>query len=715
MNREQRWKRRPEVSLPISRSRVFAVFSSFVILSVFIIFRLVEVQLVRHNEFSTRADRQYKNRHTIDPNRGRILDRRGNDLVINIANLYSIGVKTSKIKNRNELERELSVILGIPRKEIRQKLSSSKAFTWIVRKADFNVAKQVRALRDQSIVLQKETKREYPYEKVGGQVIGFVNTDNEGQGGIELTYDRILKGEPGWEILQQYGKNRQIVDESYPCNPAIDGGTIVLSIDINAQAIAEEELEKAVKISDAIGGSIVVTRPSTGEILAIASVPGFDPNDITKSQMINRQNQAVTSVYEPGSTFKVVPFTGLFEEGLLSIDELIDCEKGRYQVADRVIRDTHENDILTARQVLTKSSNIGTVKLVERLNPHQFYTLIRDFGFDQYTGVPLNGETKGLLSEPSKWSGVSQANLAIGHGIGVTSLQTAMAFGAIANGGFLMKPMLVLSTKTPEGQTELIEPEMVRRVMRPSTARAMRLLLGDAVATGTGTLASIDNINVSGKTGTAQKVDHENHSYYQDRFVSSFVGFLPTEQPELLCLVVIDDPQGDYYGGLVAAPVFRRVMERLLVTLPPQDYLFVQEDQEYEYEYPENACVVPSLVTLPKVQVASILEKLNLVPVWTGEGEMVISQGTPPGTKVMFGSGLELVLGEYTTHSGKVIVPDLAGMDLREAIAMLSGLGLSVKINGVGKVSSQAPEAGSSLKVGQTCTIFAEAGVRRAS
>ncbi|MDP8205539.1 MAG: penicillin-binding transpeptidase domain-containing protein [Candidatus Electryonea clarkiae] len=705
MKERLEWRERPKQSIPISRGRIIAILSPFFLLVLLTIIRLTEVQLVRHKEFTELAEIQQLCKREIEPSRGHILDRVGSELAVNLLDFTAIGINPSEIKNRNIVVTELSGILQIDATSIRKKLKEHTSFFWAARKVDPAVAEQVRSLGLSGVIVQKDTKRDYPYLKVGGQVVGYVNVDNEGLGGIELKFDHILSGTPGWEVLQRYGRKSRIKDNSLPRRHAVNGGTIILSIDINAQAIAEEELEKAVKAHDATGGMIVITKPATGEIIAIASSPRFDPNNFMDFSYIARQNRSVTVAFEPGSTFKVVPFAGLIDQKLIRIDEEVYCENGEYQIWDRMIRDTHLYQILKANEVLAKSSNIGTIKLAKRLDDDDFYTLIRDFGFGATTGIGLNGETRGLLRKPNKWSGVSHSNLSIGQGIGVTAVQLAIAYGAIANNGLLMRPLLVLSVSQSDGKTELFESEVVRRVLRPSTARAMRLLLAEAVEQGTGGNAIIEGIRVAGKTGTAQKVNHEKNEYYQDRFVSSFAGFLPVEQPELLAVIVIDDPQEQYFGGTVAAPVFKKVMERLMVILPcRQPYL--TDDSENEEEFIE-ARVAPKLVGLTREEAEKILERKNITPVWIEEGEIVIVQGTPPGTPVRADGSIQLVLDPGIGKTEEIKVPDLKGMNLRQAMSTLTRIGLFPHVEGYGLVSDQIPAPGANLMVGDSCRIFA--------
>ncbi|MCB2197822.1 PASTA domain-containing protein [bacterium] len=707
-----RSEQRPQAGppTPMSRGRLLFVLAMMFLLALVTAFRLVDLQLIHHSDYTTRAQNQYTNRREIEPERGLIFDRRGNNLVTNLPNYWSVGVRPGRAENVSLLSSQLADILEVPAANVQNAFNRRGSFVWVERKIDPRRAQMIRALGSSSIGLQRETLRRYPYGRTGSQVVGYVTVDNDGLGGVEGLFDEALSGQPGWEVVQKDAWRREILDPNYPRLDPVDGGKVVLSIDINAQAIAEEELDAAVEKAGARGGTIVVTRPATGEILAIASSPRFDPNNVRESDPWSRKNRAVTDLYEPGSTFKVVAFAGLIERNLVDLDELVFCENGRWKIADRVIRDSHPYGWLTARQVLANSSNIGTAILADRLSKRDYYTVIRDFGFGQETGIDLPGESGGIMLQPSKWSGVSMANMAMGHGIAITALQLAMAYGAIANDGFLMEPILVLSTTDAEGKVDIRQPTRVRRVLKPSTARTLRTLLTDAVELGTGSNAIIEGLKVAGKTGTAQMVDEENHTYFQDRYHSSFAGFVPADRPELCAVVVIDDPKNGHYGGAVAAPVFRNVMERLVVTLPRQDASMPGEELDESEGYVEHrsGVEVPSLVALSSADAASRLEALGLVASFAGEGSIVCGQNEMAGSRLTPGSVVELKLGHADRSGGeKAIVPDVRGMALRQAVATLTREGFRVEVEGSGVVRTQSLLPGKASTVGRVCMIRA--------
>jgi len=703
---------------PLSRGRLFCVYFGMLMLAGTTILRLIDLQIIHHSDYVLRANEQYTNRRPIEPERGGIYDRRGNALVVNLPNYWAVGVRPASVRDPEKLSVQLADILNMDVAKVQGALDRKNQFVWVDRKVDPHSADLIRGLGRREVGLQRSTLRRYPYGQTAGQVVGFVNIDNLGAGGIEGRFNDVLSGVEGWEVLQKDAWRRDIVDPAYPRMAALDGGKVVLSLDVNAQAIAEEELDEAVRKHGATGGMIVVTRPATGEVLAIASSPRYDPNDPGAVDAMSRKNRAITDIFEPGSTFKVVAFAGVLDMDIADIDELVWCENGAWKTWDRTIRDTHSNGWLTARQVLEKSSNIGTAKLAGRLSPRTFYTIMRDFGFGQDTGIELPGEARGMLPTPNKWSGVSQANMAMGHGVAVTALQLAMAYGAIANDGWIMKPMLVLSVTDQQGRIDLREPVRVRRVLNPSTARTMRRLLTDAVELGTGTSAIIEGMEVAGKTGTAQKVDIEHGTYFQDRYVASFAGFVPAEKPELLAVVVLDDPSGDHYGGTIAAPVFREVMERLLVVVPRQEpNLELEDDEPSRSQYVErhDTVTMPSLVAMSKEDARQKLVALGIKCVFEGKGEYVSDQAIPAGADVVRGTQIELVLSQASTSSGRIQVPDVRGMSLRPAIAAMTRSGLRVRVQGTGNVVRQSMTPGENANEGSVCTLYAEPGARVAS
>ncbi|MCB2213110.1 PASTA domain-containing protein [bacterium] len=693
---------------PIQSARLLLVFAVLVLLAAATVFRLVSIQVVQHADYRDRANQQYTDTRELPPDRGVILDRRGRALVENLENYGSIGVRPSKVVDKSMTAQRLADALSLRTRDVSNRLKGDAPFVWVARQVPPDVANRVDGMDLPGVEVVRETKRSYPYGRTAGQVLGHVNVDNRGAAGVEQLREDVLAGRPGWEVVQMDAHGRPRYDNMFPREEPVHGGRVTLAIDIDAQTIAEEELAFGIEENEAVSGMVVITRPMTGEILAIASWPNYDPNDPGASPFEAQKNRSITDVYEPGSTFKIVPYSAIIERDLIDLEKIIDLEEGRWRVADRVIRDSHRYDSLTVRQGFAKSSNILTGKLAENLSKAEFYTVMRDFGFGQETGIDFIGEVGGILPETRHWSGVSQANMAIGQGVAVTPLQLAMAYGAIANNGWLLRPLLITSEVSPDGEVVRNSPVRVRRVIQPSTARIMRKLMVEAVEDGTGGQAMIAGISVAGKTGTAQKPDPENRGYMPGRYVSSFCGFLPAENPEWLALVVIDDPQGRrYYGGSVAGPVFRRIMERLLVTLPYNEIRYAREDYENPRELPVRNVLAPAVLALTADEAVDVLRHAGLEARIEGDGDVVIAQKQPVGTLLHAGDSVELTLG-CAAMGDTLCVPELREKSLRAALAELTRCGLQPQVTGSGIVVGQNPGPGVEVPAGTRVTLVAQ-------
>ncbi|MBS1261828.1 MAG: putative peptidoglycan D,D-transpeptidase PenA [Calditrichaeota bacterium] len=695
------------MAAPIRSARLLAVFLVLVLLGALTVYRLVTIQLVQHRAYEQRADNQYRDTRELEPERGMIYDRRGCALVENLTSYRSVGIHPDEIVDARGTAELLAEALSVPAEEIARACEKQSDFVYLAREVEPGTGERVQRLNLPGVEVLKDTKRSYPYGPIGGQVVGHVTVDNEGGAGIERVRDHILAGTPGWGVWQKDARGRMQFDPSYPRREPVDGGPVTLAIDIDAQAIAQEELAAAVARNQAACGMVVVTRPLTGEILAIASCPEYDPNRPADAGFAAQKNRALTDVFEPGSTFKIVPFAAVLERKLAALDEQIDCEQGAWRVADRVIRDSHSHDSLSVREGFAVSSNILTGKLASLMTPSQFYTVIRDFGFGEETGLDFIGEVGGLLPEPDEWSGVTQANLAMGQGIAVTALQLAIAYGAIANGGWLLRPLLILSERAPGGTVTRYTPQRIRRVLMPSTARVLRKLMVEVVEHGTGGRAQIPGVTVAGKTGTAEKPDPVNGGYMDGRYVSSFAGFLPAHRPEWLVVVVIDDPRGGtYYGGSVAAPVVRAIMHRLLVTLPRTELATPAETGRDPRALPGNHVMLPSLLASTHGEALAALAGLELEANVIGDGPVVVAQSARPGELVNAGETITLTLGGRST-TGDVVVPDVRRLALRDALAELTRRGLQPRVRGSGTVVEQTPPPGEPAAAGQVCELVA--------
>jgi len=694
---------------PIQAKRLVLVFLGLALLAGATVYRLVSIQVLKHDSYSARAEQQYTDTHDLLPDRGLIVDRRNRPLVENLENYGSIGVRLSRLSDRSMTVARLADELEMNSREITRKLNSDAPFVWIARKVSPVKVSRVEKMNLPGVEVERETKRSYPYGESAGQVVGHVNIDNLGGSGIEQLCEDVLAGRPGWAVMQMDAHGVPRFDPNFPREEPVHGGRVTLAIDIDAQSIAEEELALGIEQNEALSGMVVITKPLTGEVLAVASWPGYDPNHPSAGPVVNQKNRAITDVYEPGSTFKVVPFAAILERDLIDLDKMIDLEEGRWRVADRTIKDSHRYDSLTVRQGFAKSSNILTGKLAQLMSQGDFYTVMRDFGFGQETGIDFVGEVRGILPPVRKWSGVSQANMAIGQGVAVTALQLAMAYGAIANNGWLLRPILISSTVDPDGHVVRNDPMRVRRVMMPSTARILRKLMIEAVEDGTGGQAMIPGVTVAGKTGTAEKPDPINGGYMSGQhYISSFCGFLPAENPEWLALVIIDDPQGSrYYGGSVAGPVFRNIMQRLLVTLPQSESIYALDESIDPRRVEDDWVVMPTVLTLSPEEAVAHIKDCGLKASLIGVGDIVIAQSHNPGSLLREGDSLELTLG-CNAGADTLRVPELLHHSLRDALAELTRCGLTPTVEGSGFVVGQDPRPGVRVPAGSRVRLVAE-------
>ncbi|MGE4357456.1 MAG: peptidoglycan D,D-transpeptidase FtsI family protein [Candidatus Omnitrophota bacterium] len=492
----------------------------------------------------------------LKPRRGTIFDRNFKPFALNLS-VDSVFANPKEIEEPYSTIEKLSRILHIDKDIISEKLSRDKYFVWIARRISKDTAEALRKLSLKGIYLVKETKRYYPQLNNGSTVIGFCDIDNNGIEGIELYYDKHLKGRPGFVLSNKDAKRRRIFFLDYDYLPPVDGYDLILTIDSVIQHIAERELEKAVKNTKAQGGSVVVISPYTGEILAMANYPNFNPNNPGIFSKENLRNRAIVDMFEPGSSFKIITASAALEEKVTTLKERFFCEKGSYNLGTHILHDHQPHGWLTFEEVIGFSSNIGTVKVAQKLGLDRLYPYIYAFGLGRKTGVDLPGEAEGFIRPLNKLSKTSIGAIPIGQEIMTTALQLVMAMGVIANGGYLMKPYIVKEIRDSKGVVLFTSsPTKIREVISPTTARLMTQILKGVVEYGTGKRAFVEEYLSAGKTGTAQKV--ENGVYSHRKFVSSFVGFTPLENPRLVIGVVLDEPY-PYYGGVVCAPVFRNI------------------------------------------------------------------------------------------------------------------------------------------------------------
>lgn len=539
-----------------------------------LIVRLVELQVVRGSRLQSIAQRQRLAAIVLEPHRGRLLDRRGRPLAINVEST-SVYAVPSAIRDRAAFAARIAPILDVRESEVLRRLQSGRHFAWLARKIPPELLTRIKllALGDQ-IGFRIEDRRAYPGGVSAAHLLGFVGIDNQGLAGVELAYDKTLRGKTGEAVAAHDGIGRILIDTQRTIEAPVDGADLLLTIDQVIQHIAERELDGAMKRTRARRGSVIVMDTRTGEILALAARPVFDPNGGPAASPELWLNRTVSEVYEPGSTFKVFLTAAALDSGVVGSKEQFFCD-GSLKIGGHVIRDGSEriHGWQTMSDVVKNSCNIGAAQIASRLGKTTFYRYIRAFGFGERSRIDLPGEVAGLVRPASGWLGPGLATISFGQGISVTPLQLLTAATALANNGVVVRPYVVRGVRDSAGRmTEVAGAQSGRRVVRAEVAGAVMQMMTIAVEHGTGTLARIEGYPVAGKTGTAQK-PAPGGGYDPGRYVASFLGFVPADHPRLAILVIVDEPVGQYYGGEIAAPLFREVAAQTLwyLRIPPKN------------------------------------------------------------------------------------------------------------------------------------------------
>lgn len=631
------------------RTRVLVLAGVLALAFAGVVGRLGWLQVIRAADLAALAERQYSRTVVLQAQRGPIVDRRGAALATS-SPAESLFAEPRAVGDPVRVAARLAPLIGVPARELHGSLTSGKSFVWLRRRLPPSTAAAVRALREPGLGFVPEPLRLYPNRELAAHVVGFEGVDG-GLEGIEHALNDALTGTAGKAVVGRDALGREVVSEAVLREPA-PGHGVMLTIDRTIQYLAERELDAAFRRTRARAAMAVVMDPRTGDVLALAVRPTFNPNaflDVPSRE--HWRNRAVTDPFEPGSTFKIILAAAALEEGVVRPDDRIWAENGRITIARTTIRDWKKYGWLSFREVLQNSSNVGSIKVGLALGRERYYRYMTAFGFGTPTGVGLAGESRGQLRDPQRWSGLSLPTMSIGQEVSVTALQMVAAFGAIANGGTLMQPRLVRSLFDAEGrETRRFEPRAVRQVVSPQTARTLTRLMTQVVAEGTGHNAAIPGYDVAGKTGTAQKLDPVTRRYSRKPGVLSFVGFAPAEEPRFAMLVMLDEPKNERWGSEAAAPIFSAIGAEVLryLDVPPRD-----------------------------------AAPLSIV---TGPTE------APAGRVRLAGAA-----AADPSLEGRVM-PDLRGRTLRQALATLAPLDVTVKVAGGGRVvTEQAPTAGETL------------------
>ncbi len=593
--------------------------------------------------------------------RGFIYDRHGESLAITtqVPSLYAC---PDAIKRPKEVAKILARILRIKYRVLLNCLKRRGEFIWIKRWLTPQEADEIEKMDLDGLNFRPENKRSYPHNSLAGQVLGFVGIDGLGLEGLEKRYDHVLQGTPGFYYGIRDARGKIILAPRAPIQPAQDGDALYLSIDVGIQYAAEQALKKAVSKWHAKKGCAIVVVPQTGEILAMANYPFFNPNRFRYATPSLWRNHAITDSFEPGSTFKTFLLAAALEEKIWRPHDILYAENGHFHFEDVTFHDVKPHGWLSVENVIVYSSNIGAVKMGLKVGAKTIYEYIKKFGFSQKTGVELLGESPGLIRPLSQWTPVDAATVCFGQGIGVTALQLAMAYSAIANGGLLMKPLLVKRIVDAKGKVKReFEPQVKRRVISSETSLQIRKILRKVVVKGTGELAEIPGFAVAGKTGTSQKINPKTGRYYRDKYIASFIGFFPASHPRVVIAIVIDEPHPIHYGGVVAAPAFKEIAQHII--------------WQWQLEPTE-----PTKIKMAKV---NYLSQKSLE---SGDEE-------------------KQFVFDHSVLQNKGVMPDLRGLPLRLALRILQKMKLQVKIEGTGRVFQQSPAPGAKIDANTECFL----------
>jgi len=726
-----------------ARFRLYALSGLLCLWLLAICLRLVYLQVFCYGDFEHRAQRQQQRSFDLSPKRGVIYDRAGRELAMSIQvdSAFVVPSETPDLANTVSL---ISRITNDDPRVILADCQAHKTFCWVARKADAEVIDRIRALNLQGVHFQKEAKRFYPKRELAAQVLGYVGTDDQGLSGLERQFNSQLQGKPGKLMISVDARKRWFASvEKEPES----GNSVVLTLDQNIQYIAEHELERGMEETHAIAGTAIVENPRTGEILALTNRPTFNPNNRKEINNETLKDRAVSDIYEPGSTFKMVTISGGLEEKITSPDEMFDCQMGSIVINGMRIHDSRPHGMLSVADIIAESSDVGAIKVALRLGEDRFYKYIRAFGFGQRTGIELPGETPGMTKPVNRWSKVSMASISMGQEIGISALQLISLISTLANDGVHVPPRIIAGTIAPQNapQTIVFQPAEGTRVISSLTAAEMREMLQGVVLHGTARKAILEGYSSAGKTGTAQKLDPAIHAYSKTKYVASFAGFAPINDPQIAVVVILDSAVGLHQGGQVAAPVFQRIMQQSLeylhvphdVQLPPnRQVLLARRDvpnASLEEGSPDHlgaaldiaddntpatlAAVKPSPVSAQVVS-AALTARDEDHPAATattaGANSPAAAIQSAPESAMQSATRAGNSLPQKLPTSGTVVldveeggipVPSFLGKNLRSVIEAAQDAGLELDAVGSGVAREQSPQPGAHVATGSRITV----------
>lgn len=695
-----------------SKKRIFLVLLGFVVLLTALGVRLFWVQLVKGAEYAVLASGNRTVTREIGPERGTIYDRNMNELAISTS-AQSLYADPSIVNESGQLDEAVAIIvedLKMDESGLRKLLETSGNFVYIKRQLEPEASARLESSLKKSEIkgfyFIPESKRYYPYKTLASHVLGICGVDNAGLEGIEFYYDKLIGGTAGEVVIEKDGRGTRLPQATHSYTPPVEGKDVVLTIDSTIQYIVETELDAVFTEQKAQKAVAIVMDPETGEVLAMASRPTFDPNDYASAEDTARRNLAITDVYEPGSTMKVCVAAMALEDGICNSNSHFNCP-GFIDIADKTIKCAHSkaHGDQSFAEILENSCNVGFVTLGQKIGLDRFYDYLDLFGFGSQTGIDLPGEERGIIVPRSSATRVDLATMSIGQANACTPMQLISAISVIANEGVMAQPHVLKGSLDENLQLEEKDYRPFdKEVISSATAAQMMSILEGEVARGTGSNAMMEGYRVGGKTGTAEKVGPTG-GYLANEYVVSFIGVAPVSKPELVCLVVVDAPQGDpCTGGDIAAPAVKNILQKSF------DYLQVPFDKDVDGESSDGGVadlvLVPDLVGMSKDDAVNILEDKNLKAILDGTGSMVWKQSVLEGSRLGTESSVVIYLANADQSRGQTVVPDFTGKSLKKAVTLGESLGLTVVPAGSGLAQSQSPEAGTLVSAGSRIEVL---------
>ncbi len=650
-----------------------------------ILYKLLMIQIVNVEEYHNKAKKQHQSKINLSADRGSIYDRNGKIIASNIESV-SIAVDPTHLSNKKKVVEIISKNYGVSASKLLSKIDNTKsAFVWLIRGVDPTLSKELVNLHDKGVIIISEPRRIYHYGGIGAQIVGFCDIDNNGLSGIELKWDTLLKGKPGFMIVNRDGLGKLRPAADLPVSLAENGNSIQLTLDIELQRIAENELRNGVLMSGAESGTLVAIEPESGEILAMASYPGYDPEDISRHSPSSMRCRAITDVLEPGSTFKLITAAAAIEENLVSENDIYNGHQGTLQFSKYTIRDVHGYGMITFKKAMEVSSNVVLSTVASKIPDYNFYKYIRDFGFGLEYGIEIPGEVSGRLKKPADFNQASKRYMGFGYGLSATSLQMANAYSTVANGGELMKPYLVKSIYKEDTGEEVYsaKPVAIRRVISEKTSARLTDILESIVVNGTGKAAIVKGMKIAGKTGTSQQL--VDGKYSKSNYNASFAGFFPADNPKLAMIIVIDKPRASIYGGATAAPIFKNIALRWSAI---NSHIYERDSIQTDslLVSVNDSVLVPQLVGLNTASALKHTQAKGLVLNVQPSVLVVTIQKPEAFSRVKKGTIIQVSTVSKIDSNG--VHPAIAGLTLRKALAIISKMKYKPRVIGSGIVQN---------------------------